>query len=453
MFKQLLRSLARPARADGAPATPAPAADPRVTRVLAAHAAAQARYAELAGPAGAPDAGVDLLMRFAEQCFHLELDTECEQSLLRVLALEPGNAHALYSLGLLYAGLGSYAEAQVRLRAAFAQAPHDRSVRFSLAMTLMCQGKFAEGFPLFDARLAGPGNAPQIAALPRWHGEPLGGRTLVLWCDWGGFGDDLGFLRFVRAVREAHPRARLLVAPLPGLGRLYAAQPYIDEVVKLSDTIQADVQCSLIDCFGVLSPAYDTLPAWPAYLRAPQADLDYWSGRWRGESRLKVGLVWTSTSIPQVDVGLIGRENKHPPAGLLAILAEVPNVVFVSLQKGAGITPLADLMPGAAVVDETADLGDFADTAALVSQLDLVITIDTAMAHLAGALGVPTLVLMRKGRAFFYPEHREDTPWYPSIRVLAQPQPRDWQTVFLRTREVLARRAAGTPWPRCFETG
>jgi ADP-heptose:LPS heptosyltransferase len=193
------------------------------------------------------------------------------------------------------------------------------------------------------------------------------------------------------------------------------------------------------------------LPHWPAYLEPPAAELRYWQERLRGEKRLKVGLVWTSTSVPPVEMGWVGRSDKHLPNEALAALAGIPKVVFVSLQKGANSPPAAALLPNSAVIDDTEDLGDFADTAALLRQLDIVVAIDTAVGHLAGAVGVPTLLLVKRGRGYFWPEEREDTPWYPSMRMVVQPRLRDWQSVLARVRATLEKRAAGVPWPQCFD--
>jgi len=108
------------------------------------------------------------------------------------------------------------------------------------------------------------------------------------------------------------------------------------------------------------------------------------------------------------------------------------------------------MLPGAEAIDDTDALGDFADTAALISQLDLVVAVDTAVAHLAGALGIPVLLLLKKSSAHFWLEERGDSPWYPSLRIARQPVHGDWATPMMQVRATLERMAAGTPWPICF---
>ena len=452
MFRHLLNSL-RSKPSTTAPAAIGPAApDPRIARVQADYANYLADYAETEPLAAHQDAPVDLLMRHAQACYHLERDEVCEAALRRVLALEPDHAYAHFSLGLLLSAQGRFAPAEAQLRQALMYAPSDRNVRFALAMALLGRNNYPEGYALFRARLEGPSHsAPHIAALPAWTGCSLEGKTLVLWSDWGGFGDDIAYIRFALAIRERHRPAKLIVAVPKPLMRLYAAQPYIDEVASLSDAVQADLQCSLIDSLHVLGLTFESMPVLPSYLSAPEEEQRYWRTRLHNERRLKVGLVWTSTSVPPVEIGWVGRSDKHLPNAAIATLAGVADVVFVSLQKGADIPRLADLLPGTPVIDDTDDLADFADTAGLLSQLDLVVGIDTGVAHLAGALGVPTLLLLKKSRGYFWPEDREDTPWYPSVRMVVQPDLRDWDSVLKRVRVTLERRAAGIAWPQCYD--
>jgi tetratricopeptide (TPR) repeat protein len=450
MFKQLLRTLGKPAAPVPAAASASP--DPRVAQGLAAHAAAQARYAALLEPAHAETASTATLLEFAQAAYTIERDEECEQALRRILALEPDHALAHYSLALLIANDARLTEAETHLRRVLALAPTDVNVRFTLAMALLGRSQYSEGYRLFRARREGPRfSAPHIEALPAWNGEALAGKTLVLWSDWGGFGDDIAYARFARMIRERLAPRKLIVAARGPMLRLLKAQPYIDEAVGLETEVAADWQCPLIDSVNAVGTDLDSLPNWPSYIEAPAEELRYWGKRLHGEQRLKVGIVWTSTSVPPGETGRVGRADKHLPNAALAALAGLPDVVFVSLQKGANIPAAAQLLPGTPVFDETADLDDFADTAALVRQLDLVVAIDTAVGHLAGALGVPTLLLLKRGRGYFWPLDREDTPWYPSVRMVVQPRLRDWESVMARVRVTIGQRAAGVPWPQCFD--
>ncbi|HEX4328558.1 MAG TPA: glycosyltransferase family 9 protein [Burkholderiales bacterium] len=452
MFKQLLHSLTRRAARPG----PASGAVPgRTEQARAAHAAFERQCAELRNPAHADDATLQTLLAYAHVCYEVETaaaDAECERALRRALALDPNHPQALYALALLISADARLAEAETHLRAAYALAPDDLNVRFALVMCLLGRSNYPEGYRLFGVRLETPSHpAPHIAALPAWRGEALAGKTLVLWTDWGGFGDDVAYARYARAIREVHRPARLIVAVRKPMQGLLGSQAYVDQAVDLDTAVEADLQCSMIEAVGAMASEFSTLPGWPAYLEAPARQQQQWQRRLQGEQRLKVGLVWTSTSAPLVDLGWSGRYDKHLPDRTLAALGGLENVVFVSLQKGAGIAKAADLLPGAAVIDVTEELGDFADTAALLRQLDIVVAVDTAVGHLAGALGVPTLLLVKKSRGYFWPEAGTRTPWYPAMRMVAQEKVRDWSPVLARVRATLQRRAAGIPWPECFD--
>jgi hypothetical protein len=440
MLRQLLRALKKPA--------PAPAQPTELPR----------GYPELARLAQARDASPALLMACAQAAFEQETaagDAQCKQALERLLAREPTHALAHYVLSLLCMADADFAGAEQHL--AVSRAVEDNGyVLYTLIQALLQQGKYHEGYEAFSIwrnSITNRHAAPSIAALPAWRGEPLTGKRLVLWTDWGGFGDDIAYLRFARTIHETLRPARLVVAARAPLLRLLAQQPYVDEAVGLEALVSADFQCPLIEAPRVLGTQSYALPAWPAYVHAPQADIAKWRERLRGEQRLKVGLVWTSTSVNSPGARKISRFDKQLEEEDVRKLAGIEGVAYVSLQVGAGIARAGDVLPAAEVLDYTAELRDFADTAALLAALDVVLTVDTGVAHLAGALGVPTLLLLRKSLAVFYPAGRTGTPWYPSAYMLVQREQRDWAPVIAAARAALARRAAGAPWPQCCGPG
>ena len=274
MLKHLLSALKKKPQPALPPSAPA---DPRVAKVVAAHHAFQAQYAALEQPARAADAPLQTMMDFAQACFELELDSECEDALKRVLARDPDNPQAHYALALLISNFARFAEAESHLRQALARAPNDINVRFAMTMNLLARNRYAEGHRMFRVRMEGPSHpAPHIAALPAWAGEPLAGKTLVLWSDWGGLGDDIAYGRFVRGIRATCHPARLIVAVPRPLRRFFAVQSYVDEVVDLADEVQADLQCGLIESANILGITFETLPSWPSVFEVPAPDLQYW---------------------------------------------------------------------------------------------------------------------------------------------------------------------------------
>lgn len=450
LFKSLLSRKPPPAAA-----APDPSAARHAARMQAYHAQRalyEARYAELVRQLPDPCEQIEPLLEIGHLCYQLDRDVEGEAVLLRALALDPANPVALCGLGLLLQTYGRFAESEHYLRRALAVAPDERSIRYGLAMALMSRGNYPEGYALFAARLAGPvKQGAQIAALPAWRGEALEGKTLVLWSDWGGFGDDLAFVRYARAIRERVRPARIIVAAPRPLVRLFAGQPYIDAAISLQDSAAADLQCSFIEAARVMDITVDSVPAWPAYLQAPAPETGYWRTQLANQPRPLVGLAWSGGAGEAGSEMTTGRLDKHLDAGNLAELRGLPGIRFVSLQKGAHTGRIADMLPDTDAIDDTESLGDFADTAALVSQLDLVVAVDTAVAHLAGALGRPVLLVLKKSSAHFWLEERSDSPWYPSMRIARQQVHGDWSQPMARVRATLERMAAGTPWPACFD--
>jgi hypothetical protein len=453
MFAQLLKSLfakAPPAAVSRPRAAPLP--DTRLAALQAQRAEYEARYAELTRQLQADGDSLDLLLDLGHLCYQLDRDAECEDLLKRALAIDPNQPVALCGLGMVVFTHGRMDESEHYLRRALAVAPTERSILYSLAMTLMGRGNYPEGYRYFSSRLAGPSRlGGKIEPLPAWRGEPLTGKSLVLWSDWGGFGDDLAYVRYARVIRERYQPARLIAAVPRPLVRLFAGQPYLDQAVVITDGASADLQCPFIEAVSLTGTTVDTVPSWPAYLEVPESEVRVWRATMRDEKRLKVGLAW-SGGAGEPGPGLTTtRLDKHLPASALLPLAGLAGLCFVSLQKGDHAGRAADLLPGAALIDDTDALGDFADTAALIAALDMVVAVDTAVAHLAGALGRPTLLLLKRSGGYFWPGERSDTPWYPNMRIVRQHAHGDWSEAIARVRAVLERRTAGVPWPECFD--
>jgi Glycosyltransferase family 9 (heptosyltransferase) len=185
----------------------------------------------------------------------------------------------------------------------------------------------------------------------------------------------------------------------------------------------------------------ETIPATTPYLTADPADVAHWRERLAGLAGLRVGLCWAGG---QFNVGQIFRDRRRSiTLDTLAPLGEIPGVQFISLQKGPPAAEAARPPQGMELHDFTKDLHDFADTAALIESLDLVISVDTAVVHLAGALGKPVWLLNRFDTCWRWLLNRDDSPWYPSLRQFRQPTPGDWHSVISRARGALQRLAAG----------
>ncbi|HYD71398.1 DUF5672 family protein [Azospirillum sp.] len=344
----------------------------------------------------------------------------------RALALAPGNADNLINAGLVSHSLRRLDEARAWDERALRLDPGSHVARFNLSMTLLALGDFARGWPLYEARWRMEGAAfPDHA--PAWDGSPPAGRTILLTGE-QGHGDTLHFARYAPLLAAAG--ARVVLHVQPGLKRLLALMHGVAAVAGFDEPPPpADACAPLMSVPGLVGTRLDTVPAAP-YLRAAEADRPAWRDRLKGERRLKVGLVWAGEPrAGDFKAGAVDRRRSLPLAAL-APLAAVPGVAFYSLQKGeaARQTP----PPGLDLVDWMDAVGDFADTAALVEQLDLVITVDTSMCHLAGGLGRPVWVLSRFDACWRWLDNREDSPWYPTMRLFHQDAPGAWGPVVER---------------------
>jgi hypothetical protein len=304
------------------------------------------------------------------------------------------------------------------------------------SIALFLSGRYAEAWPEYEWRfLATPMEGPPEQL--RWRGEPLAGRTILLRAEQGA-GDALHFIRYVPMVKRQG--ARVLVWCAQGLGRLLAAAPGVDGILLDGQPWCAfDVHASLLSLPGIFGVTLDDIQANVPYLEADPALVEQWRAEMADELGLKIGIAWRgSTTHPRNRFRSFGIEQ-------LAPIAQVPGVRLYSLQFGAGgdeLDILNKVLPSGnrPVVDFGERLGDFYNTAAIVRNLDLVITCDSAPAHLAGALGVPVWVALPFAPDWRWLLGRNNTPWYPTMRLFRPAGFGDWPSVAGAMREALEER-------------
>lgn len=335
----------------------------------------------------------------------------CQQ---QALALAGDSPARLNNLAMACIAARQPQQAEQQLRRALVLPGAGAVCRFNLAIALLMQGRYAEAWPYYEARWDGM-MQPRWRE-QRWQGEALGPRTLLLWAE-QGLGDTLQMVRFVPQVRAANPGARIVLAVQDSLLRLFAQLEGVT-VLPLSGALPAyDCQLPLMSLPGVLGADLATLPRRPylhSVLAAAPASLP-------DNGRLKVGLVWQA--VPQGGgIAELARQGRSVPASALLPLRAVPGVDFYALQPGEVDPLLADWV-------HPLPLADFADTAAFITQLDLLITADTAALHAAASMGKPVWVAMRAERAPFFLYQGDQSPWYDSVRLFCQPMPGDWTVV------------------------
>lgn len=327
------------------------------------------------------------------------------------LALAPDHPEALAGLARCQVRQNRHAEALANFRRAAAVAPDQPVHRWNAALSALALGD-AAGWRDYEARWEFPGLARTLPS-PRWTGaEPLAGRTILLWAE-QGFGDAIQFIRYA-APLAARGAALLLEAPAPLL-RLFAR---IAPSIAQGEALPAhDFNCPLLS----LPLACGRAPNTP-YLSPDPAEAERWRARLAGLPGRRVGLVWAGAARPGDAAGMRHDRARSVPPALLAPLLAVPGVSWVSLQKPA----VADMVM---THDWTAELTDFAATAALLAGLDLVIAVDTAVAHLAGALGRPVWLLCQWNADWRWTPQATEIPWYPNMKIFRQPSQGDWPSV------------------------
>jgi Tfp pilus assembly protein PilF len=344
----------------------------------------------------------------------------------RALVLMPESTAAWSNLGVLQASRKQESEAERSYRKALALDPDYRFARFNLAYLLLRQGRFDEGWASLEAR-DWYAALERHLAFPRWRGEPLAGKSLLIGFE-GGHGDMIQFCRYA-AVLKARGAASITVLCHPALKTLFATLEGADSALAFDEPFPAgawDFWTPPLSIPFHCQTRLDSIPADLPYLRPDGGKLGYWAARLSGggaTAELRVGLVWKGNPRFENDA-----DRSLPNLEVLASLGAIQGLRLFSLQKGAGEDEAANPPAGLPLVDLGPQIADFSDTAAIVANLDLVIAVDTAAAHLAGALAKPCWLLLPDYKADWrWLTGRDDSPWYPGVmRIFRQPRMGDW---------------------------
>ena len=348
---------------------------------------------------------------------------EAEPLARRALALEPSDADAHQQLALALAQQGCWEEAEATLRAGLDAQPQHAGLRRNLGYLLLTQGRWGEGWPLHEARLETT-PSPALTS-PRWRGEALAGRRLLLWFE-QGYGDALQMARYLPLLLERGP-ARVVAACRPALLPLLAAQGWPVEWLPISDLAgpwpEHDYHVFSMSLPGLLQPEPTSEQA---YLRAA------WRARLPAGGR-KLGLVWRGRPEHEFD-----HCRSLPDLEALAPLLALPGVQWLALQPDLSEAE-RDWLHARGVEALGDELADFAASAALLAELDGLVTVDTAFGHLAGALGLPCALLLSAHHTDWrWGLENDTTPWYPRHRLFRQSEPGDWAAPLAQLTCVLA---------------
>jgi tetratricopeptide (TPR) repeat protein len=337
----------------------------------------------------------------------------------RALTLQPNRVETHSNLGIALQRQARYAEALASYGRALALKPDYAEAHFNRAHALLTTGELDEGWEEYEWRFA-VARYDRKFERPSWSGEPLRGRSILIHAE-QGFGDALQFVRYISVVAERGGRVVLEVPePLVRLARTVAG---VSQVVARGDPLPAfECHCPLLSLPRVFKTNLATIPNTVPYVRVPAEASAGWAERIPATPGFRVGVVWAGTTVGAIDLRS------------LQALWEVEGVSWFSLQVGDRSGDISSL-GGVKITDLSPWLIDFADTAAAVCRLDLVISVDTSVAHLAGALGRPTWLLLRRPPEWRWLLEREDSPWYPTARLFRQTKVGDWACA---AREVAA---------------
>jgi tetratricopeptide (TPR) repeat protein len=399
---------------------------------------------------------VELRPEYADAWQNLGLGMERENRLnealashQRVVQLRPNDATSHRYLGMVWQDLGMLAAAEQSYREALRLDPNDAESHWQMFSALASQGQFLRAWEEHEWRWEMKDRATPRRSFsqPRWKGDDLAGRALLLYSE-QGFGDSIQAVRYVPLVQARGGRV-LLWCP-PELVALFQTIPGVAEVFStLGPESKFDYHLPLMSLPMAFGTTLETIPRQVPYLRAPPGNGLELSSEAKSR-RLRVGLVWCgSRSQP--------NERRPVPLECLKPLLGISDIDFYSLQTGAAAVEAQHAEMAGKLIDLSGQLRDFATTAAAIEQLDLVITVDTSVAHLAGALGKAVWVLLSFTPDWRWMREREDSPWYPTMRLFRQALGSGWEPVVERVREALeqwkAQRLRSSAWKRSLAQG
>ncbi|HSH97167.1 MAG: tetratricopeptide repeat protein [Methylophilaceae bacterium] len=352
----------------------------------------------------------------------------------KAIVIDPGSAVAWTNLGILHTYLRSEQEAERCYRLAMQLDPEYKNAQFNLSYLLLREGRFEEGWQRLESRNWYATLANHFTC-PRWQGEPLSGKSLVIGYE-AGHGDMIQFYRYALVLKEQWSVSITLICH-PALKRLFEMQGTLNQVLSFEDTIPQtgwDYWTPLMSLPYRCETRIETIPATIPYIKAPAGLAAKWTEK-LPENGLRVGLVWKGNPKFENDI-----DRSIPSLQMLAPLGNIPNIQYISLQKGAGEDEAENPPAGLPIIHLGGQIQDFADTAAIVATLDLVICVDTAIAHLAGAMDKPCWVLLPYYMTDWrWMNGRTDSPWYPdNTRLFRQSKMGVWGSVINEVAQALS---------------
>jgi tetratricopeptide (TPR) repeat protein len=346
------------------------------------------------------------------------------------LSLDPNLADTHANLGICYADQGDLGASVAAFEKAIKIDPNHANAHDGLGLSLLMSGQLQRGWREQEWRWRKTVFEKQrFPDAPHWTGQDLAGRTLLLYVE-QGYGDVLQFSRYAPLLKARGARV-LLEAPPDLMAILRTLDGVAERVPVGKPPPPFDLACALMSVPLWFGTTLETIPVGVPYLHADAARVEEWKAFFGDDTTFKVGIAWAGRATHAND------HNRSSTLANFAPLAEVPGVTFYSLQKDAGNRPASAVPAGMKLIDLAPRLSDFNVTAAVISNLDLVISVDTAIVHLAGAMGRPVWTLLARCPDWRWMLKRSDTPWYPTMRLFRQQRRRDWAGQMAQVAEAL----------------
>lgn len=377
---------------------------------------------------------VAALLDLAEVVHAQDNHTEAAGLYRQVVELEPANVSAWVKLGLLRQQSCDVAGAKACYERAIELQPDHVEAHLLHALVLLLQGDYVRGWVEYEWRWLWKGRAPRRFSQPRWDGAPLHGKTILLHPE-QGLGDSIQFIRYAPKVKALG--GRVVCITHPPLMRLFRDCDGVDQFVETGQPLpHFDMEAPLMSLPGIFGTTLANIPARVPYILPPGQTSPVIDRLLSHRGReIKVGLVWAGG--PKAKNDMV----RSCPWECFAQLAQAAGVSYYSLQKGPSSADTARLAERLPLTDLGGALSDFADTAAAIASLDLVISVDTAVAHLAGAMGKPVWVLLPRAPDWRWLLDRDDSPWYPTARLFRQQRTGDWPELLQRVAGALTQSA------------
>jgi tetratricopeptide (TPR) repeat protein len=374
---------------------------------------------------------VDALYNLGNALQNADRLSEAQAAYEKAISFSPDHLKAHNNLGNVFRQMVKVPQAIDAYSKAISLDPNHAEAHWNRSLAYLLSGDFERGWPEYEWRQQCESFfARRLFAEPKWNGEPLEGRTILLHSE-QGLGDTLQFVRYVPMV--AARGGKVILQCQDEVRRLLARVSSVEAVYLRDEPLPPfDVQCALMSLPMVFNTRLDSIPAIVPYISADPNDIAKWVSRLpKAESGRRIGLAWAGRPTHEND------RRRSLALSQLSPLFSVPGLQFVSLQKGPAAEQTKSVPPDWRLTDPTAQIEDLADTAALISQLDLVIAVDTSVAHLAGVMGKPVWVLLPFDPDWRWLLNRNDSPWYPTMRLFRQSTAGDWTGVIQRVADAL----------------